>query len=88
MKDWYQTEATYYQQADKVTELCKQHFGIEHKVKPSAVVKKIHDNHGNWEWRGGKIKFRYKKDYMWFMLMASNLVDLPREILPRRGTLR
>jgi len=75
MTDWVTAPGTYYQHLEDVRELCSNNFGPEHETKTNPITRKVRDNHGNWEWSFGKIKFRYEKDLAWFLLTASKYQD-------------
>ena len=75
MTNWVTAPGTYYQHLKDVRALCSNNFGPEHETKTNPITRKVRDNHGNWEWRAGEIRFRYEKDLAWFLLMASKYQD-------------
>ncbi len=74
----YKTEGTYIANRIKVMELCEKQFGQEHSRTYNNITQKYKDNHGNWKYVKGQLKFRYQKDMMWFLLQAAGLEDPPK----------
>jgi hypothetical protein len=75
---WTTVEGTFTRKHPEVKALLHQHFGPPHEqvAMANGTVK---DNHGNWEFPySGIVKFRYKKDATWFLLLAGHLVDTPQ----------
>ena len=75
MTTWITVPGTWFRNMDKVTEICLRNFGSVHVKTYNKKTGRTFDNHGNWEFFGGTLKFRYQKDYAWFMLQASHLRD-------------
>ena len=78
MTTWITVPGTWYHHKDKVTEICTRNFGPAHVKTHNKKTGRTFDNHGNWKFFGGALKFRYQKDYAWFMLQASHLKDAYR----------
>lgn len=77
----YKTNDTFITHRMKVIELCTARFGIEHGVRYNPTTDTQIDNHGNWETDlyTYRITFRYEKDLIMFLLMASHLADPPKQ---------
>lgn len=69
----YRTTSTYWQNADKVRQLCFDSFGDA--FDPYNVLSVFSKN--KWYMNtSGQLVFRDEKDLLWFTLKAANLVDV------------
>ena len=82
MTDWVTAPGKYYQNMKEVQAWCLANFGPEHETKTNPITRKVRDNHGNWKWKAGEIRFRYEKDLAWFLLMASTYQDQDTRFAP------
>jgi hypothetical protein len=74
----YVTKESFSKNKVKVRTLCIEYFGEMHEQIVNRVTGRKTDNHGNWEFQlYYKVAFRYEKDLMLFLLMASHLADPP-----------
>lgn len=73
----YTTNETFSIHYNKILALCTEKFGPEHSVTNNPITNRKIDNHGNWKvvLYSYRVSFRYEKDLMMFLLMASHLTD-------------
>lgn len=77
---WHTADGTYRQNWEEVKKLLLKTFGPEHCTKYNPTSKRKQDNHGNWHLTfGGCIHFRYKRDLVWFALVAGHLSDISHD---------
>jgi hypothetical protein len=78
MTTWITVDASFTRQRDTISKLLELHFGPEHKQTYNPHSKRKMDNHGDWQFGwDGKVKLRYKKHLVWFLLMAGQYADPP-----------
>lgn len=75
------TQAQFIYNSQDIRKLCIDRFGKKHEAKYSKKTGQKMDNHGNWEFTpDAKVSFRYERDFILFMLLASHLADPPRYV--------
>ena len=80
------TQAQFIYNSAEIKKLCSERFGKEHEVKYSKRTGQKMDNHGNWGFTPvARVSFRYERDFLLFMLLASHLADKPKD--PRVHTI-
>ena len=73
---WVTAPGKYFGQYRKVEELCGKNIGPQFKETTNKLTGRKSNNHGNWRLTfEGTMQFRYKKDLIWFLLVAGELKD-------------